>query len=352
MPVTAVPLKVLVIDDSAIVRQTLAQLLTERGGMEVTVAADPLLALAKMRQSRPDVIVLDLHLPRMDGLTFLSKLMAEDPLPVVICSAITAELDNAALAALERGAVDIINKPKLGVRDFLHDSAVLIIESVRAAAASRPAHNVQRARPWSESTSAPLRRPATARMRICALGASTGGTEALVRVLPRLPSDGPGIVIVQHMPEGFTAAFARRLDQMCAMHVREAAQGDLVQPGVALVAPGNRHLLLRKAGPHYAIALEDGPLVLRHRPSVDVLFNSVASVAGPDAVGVIMTGMGSDGADGLSAMRAAGATTLAQDEGSCVVFGMPKEAIARGAVEQIVPLEGLAEAILGAACRF
>jgi two-component system chemotaxis response regulator CheB len=343
--------RVLVIDDSAVVRQTLRRLLMERGGMQVTVAADPLFALTKLRQARPDVIVLDLHLPRMDGLSFLSLLMAENPIPVVICSAITTELDNAALAALSRGAVEIITKPKLGVRDFLHDSAVLIVDAVRAAAAARPALGAQRARQAPEPAVVSVPRIKSAPMRVCAIGASTGGVDAMMRVLPRIPADGPGIVMVQHMPEGFTAAFARRLDQLCAIHVREAAQGDRVDSGVALLAPGNRHMLLKRDGPYYAVRLEDGPLVSCHRPSVDVLFGSVAAVAGADAVGVIMTGMGADGAEGLLAMRQAGAITLAQDEESCVVFGMPKEAIARGAVQHTVPLNGLAVALLGAAYR-
>lgn len=348
---TAAPLHVLVIDDSAVVRQSLVRLLTERGGMHVTVAADPIFGLAKIRQARPDVIVLDLHLPRMDGLSFLSLIMAENPIPVVICSALTADRSDAALLALERGAVEIITKPKLGVRDFLQDSAVLIVDAVRSAAASRPVPSAERVPPRTKSASTRLSRPESAGARLCALGASTGGTEALLRVLSRVPADGPGILVVQHMPEDFTAAFARRLDQACAIHVREAAEGDRVEPGVALLAPGNRHLLLQRAGPNYEVKLQDGPLVSRHRPSVDVLFQSVASVAGRNAVGVIMTGMGSDGAAGLLAMHAAGAVTLAQDEQSCVVYGMPKEAIARGAVQQIVPLESLAECMLLAAYR-
>jgi two-component system chemotaxis response regulator CheB len=337
------PLRILVVDDSAVVRQTLSRLLTERGGMQVAVAADPFIALSKMRRERPDVIVLDLDLPRMDGLSFLSQIMAEMPIPVVICSALAPERSDAALAALALGALEIVSKPKLGVRDFLEDSAVIIIDAVRAAAASRPTRPSRWRQPDPAPAEARSRRP---HARMVALGASTGGTEALVRVLSRFPSDGPGTVVVQHMPQGFTAAFARRLDGLCAIHVREAKDGDRIEPGVALIAPGDRHLVVRRSGSRYVAAVEDGPLVSRHRPSVDVLFSSVARAAGPGAVGVLMTGMGSDGSEGLYAMRAAGAATLAQDEASSVVFGMPKEAIARGAVEEIVSLEALAEAIL------
>ncbi|HEV8246171.1 MAG TPA: chemotaxis response regulator protein-glutamate methylesterase [Polyangiaceae bacterium] len=343
---TSEPLRVLVIDDSAVVRQTLAKLLAEHGGMRVTVAADPLFALAKIRRERPDVILLDLQLPRMDGLSFLSELMAEDPIPVVICSALTGGRSDMALTALERGAVDIVTKPKLGVKDFLHDTVISIVDIVRAAAASQPASSAA-CRPRAV---APLRvRSSSARASVVAVGASTGGTDALVRFLSRMPSDGPGLVIVQHMPQGFTAAFARRLDELCAIHVREASEGDVLEPGVALIAAGNRHLrLCERRGQKYRVSLEDGPLVSRHRPSVDVLFHSVARTAGADAVGVIMTGMGSDGAEGLLAMRTAGATTLAQDEASCVVFGMPRVAIERGAVQSVLPLEELPEAVLSA----
>jgi two-component system chemotaxis response regulator CheB len=333
---------VLVIDDSAVVRQTLSRLLTERGGMEVTVAANAVLALSKLRRSRPDVIVLDLDMPRMDGLTFLSQIMALDPIPVVVCSAVAPERSLAALRALELGALEIITKPKLGVRDFLNDSAILIVDAVRSAAASR------RGRPAPTppaAASAPVAWPPRARS-IIAVGASTGGTEALSCMLARLPREAPGLVVVQHMPAGFTAAFARRLDEGSALRVREARAGDRVEPGVALIAPGDRHLLVRREGLRYVVAVEEGPLVSRHRPSVDVLFGSVARAAGPDAVGVIMTGMGADGADGLAAMRAVGAATLAQDEASSVVFGMAKEAIVRGAVEEVVPLDDLAGAAM------
>jgi two-component system chemotaxis response regulator CheB len=344
-------LRVLIIDDSAIVRQTLSRLLTDLGGMQVTVAVDPLIALAKMKRERPDVIVLDLELPRMDGLTFLAKIMAEDPLPVVICSALSARRGEQAVLALMHGAVDIVTKPKLGVSDFLSESATTIIDAVRSAATARTRKSSPRAQ---APTPAPQQAQRSARRtygttRIVAVGASTGGVEALTHLLGELPADAPGIVIVQHMPEGFTASFARRLDQLCAMHVREAAEGDVVESGLALICPGNRHLTVRGAPGRYRVALDNGPPVSRHRPSVDVLFHSVARTAGRDAVGVIMTGMGADGVDGMLAMRAVGASTIAQDHASCVIFGMPREAIERGAAAQVVALDGLSRAILQAA---
>jgi two-component system, chemotaxis family, protein-glutamate methylesterase/glutaminase len=340
-----VPLRVLVIDDSAIVRQTLTRLLTELGQMQVTVAMDPLIALAKMARERPDVIVLDLELPRMDGLTFLAKIMAEDPIPVVICSALSARRSEQAVLALMHGAVEIVTKPKLGVSNFLSDSATTIIDAVRSAAAARTRKNATRAQPRDPQPP----RPTSSATRIVAVGASTGGVEALTQLLGELPADSPGLLIVQHMPIGFTASFARRLDQLCAIEVREAVDGDAVQSGVALICPGNRHLSLRGGPGRYWVGVEDGPPVSRHRPSVDVLFHSVARAAGSNAVGVLMTGMGADGAEGMLAMRAVGASTIAQDHASCVIFGMPREAIERGAAEQVVALDDLSRAILRAA---
>ena len=337
-------------DDSALVRQAIAAILSRARGFEVATAADPLIALDKMRRQRPDVILLDLEMPRMDGITFLRKIMAEDPIPVVVCSALTGEGTEAGLHALEEGAVEIVTKPKLGVRDFLRDSAVLLTDALRAAAKVRPRNRGAR-RPVPTQplpslhalTGAPL---ALTTDKVVAIGASTGGTEALRTLLEVMPPDCPGIVIVQHMPEGFTRAFADRLNQVCRIEVKEAADGDRILDGRALVAPGNRHLEVRRSGAHYVVRVTDGPLVSRHRPSVDVLFRSVARSAGPNAVGVIMTGMGSDGADGLLEMKQAGAATVAQDEGSSVVFGMPKEAIDRGAVEDVVSLERIPNLML------
>ena len=345
------PLKVLVVDDSATVRQVLSTVLPEKHGFRVTVAADPLIAIEKMKKSLPDVILLDLEMPRMDGMTFLRKLMAESPLPVVICSSLTGPNTDAAIRALESGAVDIITKPRIGVRGFLEESAVLLEDTVRAAAAAR----VRKSRGRQTSTGAKPRagqpQPFLSTVprhveNVIAIGASTGGTEALLHLFQRMPEDCPGIVAVQHMPEGFTAAFARRLNNSCTIEVREASDGDQVVPGRAYIAPGNRHTYVRRMGPTYFLEVCDGPLVSRHRPSVNVLFRSVAQAAGANAVGVLLTGMGDDGADGLLEMKRASALTIAQDEPTCVVFGMPREAILLGAVEEILPLHRIPQALL------
>jgi len=347
--------QVLVVDDSAVVRQTLTSLFALEG-IEASAAADPYIAMEKMGRQRPDVIVLDLELPRMHGLEFLAKLMAEDPIPVVICSAWTGGGSDAAMRALEQGALAVVTKPKWNLREFLHESAVVLVDAVRGAAQAR----VGKRRPMTASPRLtadavlPARPGPTAPIpadRVVAIGASTGGTEALSALLRELPADGPGVVVVQHMPEGFTAAFAARLNGLCRVEVREAAAGDRVRPGTALIAPGNRHALVRRRADGYEIELSDGPLVSRHRPSVDVLFRSVAQAAGAGGIGVLMTGMGDDGARGLLEMKEAGAATLAQDEASCVVFGMPREAIARGAVDEVVPLDRLSAAILARASR-
>jgi two-component system chemotaxis response regulator CheB len=349
-------LHVLVVDDSAVVREVMASVLSQEPGMTVTTAADPLIAMDKIRRARPDVILLDLELPRMHGLAFLRKIMAEDPLPVVICSGIADAGSGAALQALDEGAVDIVTKPKLRVREFLHESAVLLIDTVRAAAgahvgtrrtpAPRPA-----CPPAAKPIPTPAREPllAVTTDKVVAIGASTGGTEALRGLLEAMPPGAPGIVIVQHMPEGFTAAFAHRLNEICRIEVKEAADGDRVVAGRALIAPGNRHTLVRRSGAQYLVEVTDGPLVSRHRPSVDVLFRSVAQAAGSNAVGVIMTGMGADGAAGLLEMKRAGGSTIAQDEATCVVFGMPKEAIAAGGVDEVVSLPRIPGVILSRA---
>ncbi len=352
-------LNVLVVDDSAVVRLGMPAVLSRDPALTVEVAADPIIAMAKMERFRPDVIILDLEMPRMSGLTFLRKLRREDPIPVVVCSAVGGPGTEAGIRALEEGAVEIIAKPVFQVREFLDDSAVRLIDAVRAAAMAR----VGRRRPETEDVVEPslsadvvlprgpgtrVRRPTD---KVVVIGASTGGPEALQGLLQAMPPDGPGIVIVQHMPEGFTKAFAGRLDALCPIEVREAKSGDAVARGLALIAPGDRHLLLSWGGAGYVVDVVEGPLVSRHRPSVDVLFRSAAQNAGPNAVGVIMTGMGADGAEGLLEMRRAGAATIAQDEASCVVFGMPKEAISRGAAEEVVPLSGLPSALLRQAAR-
>lgn len=339
-------------DDSAVARQALSAVLSSDPGLRVTVAGDPLIAIQKMKSSRPDVILLDLEMPRMNGLTFLRDLMERDPIPVVVCSSAVGDGTEAALRALKEGAVEVVAKPKLGVRDFFEESAMFLIDSVRAAA-----HAHLRPRRVGSVKIAPgenvpagaerIKRPLTTiSPTVVAMGASTGGTEALRAVLELLPPDSPGIVIVQHMPEGFTRSFAQQLDRACQIEVKEAADRDAVLTGRALIAPGNRQTRLVRKDASYAVGISDGPLVCRHRPSVDVLFRSVAQVAGPNAVGVILTGMGSDGADGLLAMRRAGAATIGQDEASCVVYGMPKEANARGGVQEVVPLSKIAAVVL------
>ena len=354
------PIKVMVVDDSAVVRQVVAGLLSAAPGMQVIAAvADPLLAIERLKQQWPDVIVLDVEMPRMDGITFLRKIMAERPTPVVICSTLTEKGAKTTLEALAAGAVAIVTKPRLGLKQFLNESADDLVATVRAAARANVRRIAIGARREPAPASVPAKNtadvilaPGSARAmtqtteRVVAIGTSTGGTQALEEVLTALPRVCPGIVIVQHMPEKFTAAFAARLDSLCSIDVREARHNDRVVPGRALIAPGGRHMLLKRSGAQYFVEVVDGPLVNRHRPSVDVMFRSAAKSAGVNALGVIMTGMGDDGAAGLLEMRNAGAHTLAQDEESCVVFGMPKEAIKRGGVERTVPLGAVASEIL------
>ncbi len=344
------PLRVLVVDDSAVVRQALTQILGH-AGMSVVAANDPIIAMEKMRRDRPDVIVLDLEMPRMDGLTFLQRIMAQDPIPVVVCSGLAGPGTEAALHALEEGAVDVVAKPRLGVKGFLEDSARRIVQVVRAAGEARVRRRTPRPAPFRrlDADAVLPRKPSVIRQtthKVVVVGASTGGTEALRQLLEAMPPDAPGIAVVQHMPEVFTAQFAKRLDQTCRIEVREARGDDRLVPGRALIAPGNRHMVVRRSGALYFVDVVDGPPVSLHRPSVDVLFRSAAQAAGSNAVGVILTGMGDDGASGLAEMKAEGARTIAQDEATSVVFGMPKEAIARGAVDEVLPLPRIAAAIL------
>jgi two-component system chemotaxis response regulator CheB len=346
---------VLIVDDSALVRQTLSQVLSTDPGIEVIgTASDPFVAAERISERAPDVIMLDIEMPRMDGLTFLRRIMAQHPIPVVICSSLAESGAKSTLKALEYGAVEIIAKPRLGSKQFLEESRVMLCQAVRAAAVARlhaptPSHIVEP----KLTADVILSRPTSAMLetteKVVVIGASTGGTEALRSLLEVLPPDAPGIVIVQHMPEMFTRAFANRLNDLCRISVKEAERNDTVLPGRALVAPGNHHVLLKRSGARYYVDVKDGPLVSRHRPSVDVLFRSAARYAGPNAVAVILTGMGDDGASGMLEMKQAGAVTIAQDEATSVVFGMPNEAIKRGAVDMVLPLQGIAASVLARA---
>jgi two-component system chemotaxis response regulator CheB len=333
---------VLVVDDSAVVRQTLKELLERSGEFSVALAADPFIAERRIALKRPHVIVLDIEMPGMDGLTFLTRLMATDPLPVVICSARAGEDAAVAIEGLARGAIDVLPKPRLGVRDFLSDTGSLLVDTVRAAALSKRGSAAVRA-PRGPLAEVPK---GVAASWAVALGASTGGTEALAVVLGALPRESPAVLVVQHMPEGFTRAFAGRLNGLSAMQVKEAEDGDPIRQGEVLLAPGGRHLTVGRDGPRFVARLDSTPAVNRHRPSVDVLFRSVAETFGSRSVGALLTGMGKDGAAGLLEMKNRGAQTIAQDETSSIVFGMPKEAIALGAASRILPLENIGPGIL------
>jgi two-component system chemotaxis response regulator CheB len=344
-------IKVYVVDDSAVVRQTLMHLL--QGDPEIALmgsAPNPLIAGPVIRKTPPDVLLLDIEMPGMDGLTFLRQIMAESPIPTVICSTLTEKGSAMALEALGAGAVAVVAKPRLGLKQFLEDSRRELVQTLKTAARSRP-------RAQSAATPRPAAAAAAARAPVAGLhalsmnkpvviGSSTGGTQALEVVLTALPGDSPGIAIVQHMPEKFTAMYAQRMDGLCAMNVREARDGDRLERGVVLIAPGGRHMQLRKAGGQYYAVVADGPPVNRHKPSVDVLFRSVADCTGRDVLAIMLTGMGDDGARGMKQLHDGGARTIAQDEASCVVFGMPKEAIKLGAVDHVLPLGRVADAIL------
>jgi two-component system chemotaxis response regulator CheB len=343
--------RVLIVDDSAFVRQTMKELLeTDPEIQVIAVAGDPYAAVERIKAQLPDVITLDIEMPRMDGLTFLERLMSQHPIPVVICSTLSEAGSDVALAALAKGAVDVITKPKLGTKEFFEESRLRICDTVKAAAQARfagrrPAGRIE-VQP-KLTADAVLPKPTSSAMiqtteKVLVVGASTGGTEALREFLQAMPLDAPGIVVVQHMPGEFTARFAERLDQMCRITVKEASDNDSVIQGQALIAPGNRHVLLKRSGARYFVELRGGPLVSRHRPSVDVLFRSAARYGGQNVVGVIMTGMGDDGAKGMLEMKQAGAFNVAQDESTCVVFGMPAEAIKLGAVDRVLPLGSIA----------
>ena len=352
-------ISVLLVDDSAVVRQVLLAILADTPDIHVMGAAsDPIFAMDKLTREWPDVIVLDVEMPRMDGITFLKKIMSERPTPVVICSSLTQKGAETSLQALAAGAVEIITKPTTGLKNFLIESAAELVTAIRAAANSNVRNLGKRS--VSPSPLAPASKlsadailpaanghaMAQTTERIVAIGTSTGGTQALEAVLTALPRVCPGMVIVQHMPEKFTASFAERLNSVCEIEVREARNNDRILPGLALIAPGGKHLMVTRSGAYYHAQVIDGPLVNRHRPSVDVLFRSVAKFAGKNATGIIMTGMGDDGARGLKEMLEAGAVTVAQDEASCVVFGMPKEAIKLNAAQRVMTLQDIHRAIL------
>lgn len=353
------PSRVLIVDDSAVVREALTQIINADPRLTVMAsAADPFRAAERLKREVPDVITLDVEMPRMDGITFLRRLMAQRPIPVVMCSSLVEGGSETLMEALEAGATDIILKPRLAVKTALEEARVTICDTIRAAALAGPAKQRQPVRRAPEkkltadaviAPAAPRRAMSKTTEKIIAVGASTGGTEALRVFLEDLPRDAPPVVIVQHMPEGFTSAFAKRLNTLCAVDVAEARDGDRLLRGCALIAPGNKHTLVVRSGHQYGVAVKDGPLVSRHRPSVDVLFRSVAQVAGSNAVGVIMTGMGDDGAAGLKEMFDAGATTFGQDEASSVIYGMPKAAFEAGAVGKQAPLDMLSGLALAAA---
>lgn len=349
-------IKVMIVDDSALVRQVISQALAADAGIEViATASDPIFALEKMKARWPDVLIVDIEMPRMDGITFLKKVMAEHPTPVVICSSLAEQGAQATFEAMAAGAVSIITKPKIGLKNFLEDASNDIVQAVRSAARANmgamrsSAAAFNRPKNTADVMLAPAGNRALERTtdQLIAIGTSTGGTQALEAVLTKLPASSLGIVIVQHMPEKFTAMFAERLNGLCQIEVLEAKNGDRVIPGRALIAPGGKHMMLRRNGAQYVVDVADGPLVNRHKPSVDVLFRSVAKFAGANALGIIMTGMGDDGARGMKEMHDAGARTIAQDEASCVVFGMPKEAVKLGATDQVLPLDQIPAAIVG-----
>ena len=340
-------IKVLIVDDSALIRSVMKEIIGSQPDMEVVgVAPDPLVARELIKQTNPDVLTLDVEMPKMDGLDFLEKLMRLRPMPVVMVSSLTERGSEITMRALELGAVDFVTKPKISIQTGMREYTELIADKIRAAvkARIRPRTVPSAERPGGALPA--IRNPLTSSEKLIIIGASTGGTEAIREFLMQMPSDCPGILIAQHMPEGFTSSFARRLDALCKISVREAAGDERILPGHAYIAPGHSHLLLGRSGANYVTRIEQTEPVNRHRPSVDVLFRSAALSAGKNAVGVILTGMGKDGAAGMLEMKNAGAYNFAQDEASCVVFGMPREAIALGATHEVGPLQALPGMVL------
>jgi two-component system chemotaxis response regulator CheB len=342
-------IKVLIVDDSALIRSVMSEIVGSQPDMEVVgVAPDPLVARDLIKQTNPDVLTLDVEMPKMDGLDFLEKLMRLRPMPVIMVSSLTERGSEITLRALELGAVDFVTKPKLSIQSGMREYADLIADKIRAAAKAQvKPRRIAASVAHGESSLPLIRNPLTSSEKLIIIGASTGGTEAIKEFLMQMPSDCPGILITQHMPEGFTRSFAKRLDGICKIAVREAESGERILPGHAFIAPGHSHLMLARSGANYVTQLDQGPPVNRHRPSVDVLFHSAAVCAGKNAVGVILTGMGKDGAQGMLEMKNAGAYNFAQDEASCVVFGMPREAIAVGAAHEVGALSALPGMVLG-----
>jgi len=342
-------IKVLIVDDSALIRSVMSEIVGSQPDMEVVgVAPDPLVARDLIKQTNPDVLTLDVEMPKMDGLDFLEKLMRLRPMPVIMVSSLTERGSEITLRALELGAVDFVTKPKLSIQSGMREYTDLIADKIRAAAKAQVKPRRIAPSPVHGEHGLPLiRNPLTSSEKLIIIGASTGGTEAIKEFLMQMPSDCPGILITQHMPEGFTRSFAKRLDGICKIAVREAESGERILPGHAFIAPGHSHLMLARSGANYVTQLDQGPPVNRHRPSVDVLFHSAAVCAGKNAVGVILTGMGKDGAQGMLEMKNAGAYNFAQDEASCVVFGMPREAIAIGAAHEVGALNALPAMVLG-----
>ena len=339
--------KVLIVDDSALIRSVMSEIISSQSDMQVVgVAPDPLVARELIKQTNPDVLTLDVEMPKMDGLDFLEKLMRLRPMPVVMVSSLTERGSEITMRALELGAVDFVTKPKISIQSGMREYTELIADKIRAAARARI--RPRTLTPGAPPTALPaLRNPLTSSEKLIIIGASTGGTEAIREFLMQMPSDCPGILIAQHMPEGFTTSFARRLDSLCKISVREAHGEERILPGHAYIAPGHSHLLLARSGANYVTRIEQSEPVNRHRPSVDVLFRSAALAAGKNAVGVILTGMGKDGAAGMLEMKTAGAHNFAQDEASCVVFGMPREAIALGGTHEVASLQDLPGLVLG-----
>jgi len=345
-------IKVMLVDDSAIVRQTLSEVLNSDPEIEVVEACpDPFFAAKKLRHFRPDVMILDVEMPRMDGITFLQKIMSQNPIPVIICSTLVQKTSDTTLKALEYGAVEIIEKPSVGTKKFFEESRVQLTDSVKAAAQVDLKHLTLCTKQVGLKLTADAVLSSGSAMsqtteKVIVIGASTGGTQAITSVLEAMPQDAPGIVVVQHMPEGFTSSFAKRLNSLCRINVKEAEDGDSILRGHALIAPGNFHTILKRSGARYYVEVKDGPLVSRHRPSVDVLFRSTARYAGRNAVAAILTGMGDDGAAGMKEMHDAGSLTIAQDKETSVVYGMPGVAVKKGGVDMILPLDHITEALV------